>query len=133
MNLKKISYCLACVLVNSSINAAVQPPRNTLDIKQPMLTTNTFGTNSVTQSVNLPLDIKNQVIPSTAVIVGEQVSQTQQAQLSPEQRKALKEIELEIEELKKQLRMFEGSLRDDLVIQQETSVNWLKYFLRDNN
>ena len=26
--------------------------------------------------------------------------------------------------------MFEGRLRDDLVIQQETSVNWLKYCLK---
>lgn len=42
-------------------------------------------------------------------------------------------LKLENEELKKQLRMFEGQLRDDLVIQQETSVNWLKYFLRDSN
>lgn len=44
-----------------------------------------------------------------------------------------KRLKLENEELKKQLRMFEGRLRDDLVIQQETSVNWLKYFLRDSN
>lgn len=42
-------------------------------------------------------------------------------------------LKLENEELKKQLKMFEGRLRDDLVIQQETSVNWLKYFLRDSN
>ena len=42
-------------------------------------------------------------------------------------------LKLENEELKKQLRMFEGRLRDDLVIQEETSVNWLKYFLRDSN
>lgn len=42
-------------------------------------------------------------------------------------------LKLENEELKKQLRMFEGRLRDDLVIQQETSVNWVKYFLRDSN
>ena len=42
-------------------------------------------------------------------------------------------LKLENEELKKQLRMFEGRLRDDLVIQQETNVNWLKYFLRDSN
>ena len=42
-------------------------------------------------------------------------------------------LKLENEELKKQLRMFEGRLRDDLVIQQETSVNWLKYILRDSN
>lgn len=97
MNLKKISYCIACVLVSGSVNAAIQPPRNTLDITQPMLTTNTFGTSSVAQSVRLPPDIGNQVIPSTSAIVGEQVSQTQQAQLSPEQRKALKEIELEIQ------------------------------------
>lgn len=42
-------------------------------------------------------------------------------------------LKLENEELKKQLKMFEGQLREDLVIQQETSVNWLKYFLRDSN
>ena len=42
-------------------------------------------------------------------------------------------LKLENEELKKQLRMFEGHLREDLVVQQETSVNWLKYFLRDSN
>ena len=129
MNLKKISYCLACVLVNSSINAAVQPPRNTLDIKQPMLTTNTFGTNSVTQSVNLPLDIKNQVIPSTAVIVGEQVSQAQQAQLSPEQRKALKEIELESnEQLMKKGHLYLNEVYDLLGIEKTNAgrvVGWM--------
>ena len=37
-------------------------------------------------------------------------------------------LKLENEELKKQLKMFEGQLREDLVVQQETSVNWLKYF-----
>lgn len=42
-------------------------------------------------------------------------------------------LKLENEELKKQLRMFEGRLRDDLVVQEETSVNWLKFFLRDSN
>ena len=42
-------------------------------------------------------------------------------------------LKLENEELKKQLKMFEGKLREDLVVQQETSVNWLKYFLRDSN
>ena len=42
-------------------------------------------------------------------------------------------LKMENEELKKQLKMFEGKLRDDLVVQQETSVNWLKYFLRDSN
>ena len=42
-------------------------------------------------------------------------------------------LKLENEELKKQLKMFEGHLRNDLVIQQETSVNWLKYFLRDSD
>ena len=42
-------------------------------------------------------------------------------------------LKLENEELKKQLKMFEGHLREDLVVQQETSVNWLKYFLRDSN
>lgn len=42
-------------------------------------------------------------------------------------------LKFENEELKKQLKMFEGRLREDLVVQQETSVNWLKYFLRDSN
>lgn len=42
-------------------------------------------------------------------------------------------LKIENEELKKQLKMFKGKLRDDLVVQQETSVNWLKYFLRDSN
>lgn len=42
-------------------------------------------------------------------------------------------LKLENEELKKQLKMFETWLRKDLVVQQETSVNWLKYFLRDSN
>ena len=42
-------------------------------------------------------------------------------------------LKLENEELKKQLKMFEGQLREDLVVQQETSVNWVKYFLRDSN
>lgn len=42
-------------------------------------------------------------------------------------------LKLENEELKKQLKMFQGQLRDDLVIQQETSINWLKYFLRDSD
>ena len=42
-------------------------------------------------------------------------------------------LKLENEELKKQLKMFEDHLREDLVVQQETSVNWLKYFLRDSN
>lgn len=42
-------------------------------------------------------------------------------------------LKLENEELKKQLRMFEGHLREDLVVQQETSFDWVKYFLRDSN
>ena len=42
-------------------------------------------------------------------------------------------LKLENEELKKQLKMFEGQLREDLVVQQEISVNWFKYFLRDSN
>lgn len=42
-------------------------------------------------------------------------------------------LKLENEELKKQLKMFEGRLREDLVVQQETSVNWLKYLLRGSN
>ena len=42
-------------------------------------------------------------------------------------------LKLENEELKKQLKMFEGQLREDLVVQQETSFNWVKYFLRDSN
>ena len=42
-------------------------------------------------------------------------------------------LKLENEELKKQLKMFEGHLREDLVVQQETSVDLFKYFLRDSN
>lgn len=42
-------------------------------------------------------------------------------------------LKLENEELKKQLKMFEEKLRDDLVVQEETSFNWVKYFLRDSN
>ena len=42
-------------------------------------------------------------------------------------------LKLENEELKKQLKMFKSQLREDLVVQEETSVNWLKYFLRDSN
>ena len=42
-------------------------------------------------------------------------------------------LKLENEELKKRLKMFEDWLRKDLVVQEETSVNWLKYFLRDSN
>lgn len=42
-------------------------------------------------------------------------------------------LKLENEELKKQLKIFEDWLRKDLVVQEETSVNWLKYFLRDSN
>lgn len=30
--------------------------------------------------------------------------------------------------VKKQLKMFEEKLRDDLVVQEETSFNWVKYF-----
>ena len=41
-------------------------------------------------------------------------------------------LKLENEELKKQLKMFEGQLREDLVVQQETSVNWLKYCIKDS-
>ena len=39
-------------------------------------------------------------------------------------------LKFENEELKKQLKMFEGRLRDDLVVQQKTSANWLKYCLK---
>lgn len=39
-------------------------------------------------------------------------------------------LKVENEELKKQLKMFEGKLRDDLVVQQKTSSNWLKYCLK---
>ena len=42
-------------------------------------------------------------------------------------------LKLENEELKKQLKMFEGHLRENLVVQQETSVNWFEYFLRGSN
>ena len=39
-------------------------------------------------------------------------------------------LKMENEELKKQLKMFEGKLRDDLVLQQKASANWLKYCLK---
>ena len=39
-------------------------------------------------------------------------------------------LRIENEELKKQLKMFEGTLRDDLVLQQKASANWLKYCLK---
>ena len=39
-------------------------------------------------------------------------------------------LKMENEELKKQLKMFEGNLRDDLVLQQKASANWLKYCLK---
>lgn len=42
-------------------------------------------------------------------------------------------LQFENEQLKERLKMFEEKLRDDLVIQQEASVNWIKYFLRDSN
>ena len=44
-------------------------------------------------------------------------------------RKYVEELK-ENEELKKQLKMFEGKLRDDLVLQQKASANWLKYCLK---
>ena len=39
-------------------------------------------------------------------------------------------LQVENEQLKERLKMFEEKLREDLVVQQETSVNWLKYFLK---
>lgn len=39
-------------------------------------------------------------------------------------------LRIENEELKKQLKMFEDRLRDDLVVQQKTSANWLRYCLK---
>ena len=39
-------------------------------------------------------------------------------------------LKMENEELKKQLKMFEGKLKDDLVLQQKASANWLKYCLK---
>ena len=39
-------------------------------------------------------------------------------------------LRIENEELKKQLKMFEGKLRDDLTVQQKTIANWLKYCLK---
>ena len=41
-------------------------------------------------------------------------------------------LKLENEELKAQLKMFEEKLRDDLVIQQKASANWLKYCIKDS-
>ena len=42
-------------------------------------------------------------------------------------------LKLENEELKKQLKMFEGQLREDLVLQQKASANWLKYCIKDTD
>ena len=42
-------------------------------------------------------------------------------------------LRIENEELKKQLKMFEGKLRDDLVLQQKASANWLKYCIKDTD
>ena len=39
-------------------------------------------------------------------------------------------LKMENEELKKQLKMFEGKLRDDLVLQHKANANWLKYCLK---
>lgn len=39
-------------------------------------------------------------------------------------------LKMENEELKKQLKMFEGKLRDDLVLQYKANANWLKYCLK---
>ena len=41
-------------------------------------------------------------------------------------------LKLENEELKAQLKMFEEKLRDDLVLQQKASANWLKYCIKDS-
>ena len=39
-------------------------------------------------------------------------------------------LRIENEQLKERLKMFEEKLRDDLVLQQKTSANWLKYCLK---
>ena len=39
-------------------------------------------------------------------------------------------LQFENEQLKERLKMFEEKLRDDLVLQQKTSANWLKYCLK---
>ena len=39
-------------------------------------------------------------------------------------------LRIENEELKKQLKMFKDTLRDDLAVQQKTTANWLKYCLK---
>lgn len=41
-------------------------------------------------------------------------------------------LKFENEELKKQLKMFEEKLRDDLVLQQKATANWLKYCIKDS-
>lgn len=41
-------------------------------------------------------------------------------------------LKLENEELKAQLKMFEEKLRDDLVLQQKATANWLKYCIKDS-
>ena len=40
-------------------------------------------------------------------------------------------LKVESEELKKQLKIFESKLRNDLVLQQKASANWLKYCLKE--
>lgn len=39
-------------------------------------------------------------------------------------------LQVENEQLKERLKMFEEKLRDDLALQQKASANWLKYCLK---
>ena len=42
-------------------------------------------------------------------------------------------LQFENEQLKERLKMFEEKLRDDLVLQQKASANWLKYCIKDTD
>ena len=42
-------------------------------------------------------------------------------------------LQVENEQLKERLKMFEEKLRDDLALQQKASANWLKYCLKKAN
>ena len=42
-------------------------------------------------------------------------------------------LQFENGQLKERLKMFEEKLRDDLVLQQKASANWLKYCIKDTD
>lgn len=94
--MKKILSVLASsMLFVGSLHAANNIPPNTLNIPSSVVATSTFGSGSAIQNTNLPVDIKSQVVPSSASIVSDQLAQYQSAQLSAAQVQALKEIQEE--------------------------------------